>query len=280
MIRLTRTVRFCINPPAPERSAADADPGASHNGFGGKPAMSGLGRYYELDLEVTGDPDPDTGYLVSIRDLDTTARVAALPIIERACVDAPHTDPSEMLHDLARAVTAELPDAARLARLRWRLTPTYSTEIRMPDADRAVLRQRFDFAAAHRLHAPALSDDDNRALYGRCNNPAGHGHNYVFEPAVAVRLDPDSPRPAFDLAALERLADRVILDRYDHAHLNADTPEFDPDRGGAVPSVEHIARTFYERLGPAVADASEDAAELLHVTVWETDRTSATYPAE
>jgi 6-pyruvoyltetrahydropterin/6-carboxytetrahydropterin synthase len=80
----------------------------------------------------------------------------------------------------------------------------------------------------------------------------------------------------FTVATLERLADEVLLERFDHKHLNEDTTEFDPRRGGVNPSVENIAAVFFNLLAPAVAQAG---ATLEHLTVWETDRTSATYPA-
>jgi hypothetical protein len=52
-----------------------------------------------------------------------------------------------------------------------------------------IIRQKFDFAAAHRLHTPSLSEEENRRIFGKCNNPSGHGHNYQVEPAVEVELD-------------------------------------------------------------------------------------------
>ena len=135
---------------------------------------------------------------------------------------------------------------------------------------KAILRQRFEFAAAHRLHVPSLSDDENRRLFGKCNHPSGHGHNYVVEPAVAV----PTGMPAFALADLERLTHERVIERFDHKHLNLDTSEFGV--GGLNPSVENIARVCFDLLRESVHAAG---GELVAVTVWETEKTCAAYPA-
>lgn len=268
MVELRRTVRFCINPPG----TSTPPHGSAVNGFGGVPAMSGLGRYYEIDLSCTGEPDPRTGYLVNIKDIDRAARAAVIPIIEKACGDSPTVQPASIMPTLWRAAAHALP--APLTRLRWRLTPTYSVEMTTASAQRVVMRQRFDFAAAHRLHTPALSEEANRATFGRCNNPSGHGHNYAVEPAVS--FDPQAPNP-LTLHQLERITHDAVIDPFDHKHLNKDTPEF-AELGGLNPSVENIARVFHARLTAAFAQHAP-GARVESVTVWETDRTSGTFPA-
>jgi 6-pyruvoyltetrahydropterin/6-carboxytetrahydropterin synthase len=169
----------------------------------------------------------------------------------------------------------------RLDICRLRLSPYYSWELSMsastgdPASRKAMLRQRFDFAASHRLHVASLSPEENTRLFGKCNLPNGHGHNYMIEPAVEVALSP-AGEPALSLQTLEAIVDREIIERYDHKHLNLDTPEFGEQ--GVNPSVENIARVFFDRLEPRIREASP-GARLAHVTVWETDRTSSTYPA-
>jgi 6-pyruvoyltetrahydropterin/6-carboxytetrahydropterin synthase len=269
MVRLRRCVRFCVNPPqAPH--VADA-----HNGYAGRPSMSGLGRFYALDVAASGDPDPITGYLLNIKDLDRAAHSAGVPVIERACEERPAVDPATVMPEVVAALADALGGAA-LESVRWSLTPYYSVEMTPADTTHVTIRQSFDFAAAHRLHVASLSDEENRATFGHCNNPAGHGHNYRIEPAVRVALDTGGP--AFTLADLERVTDDVILQRFDHTHLNQDTPEFRAESGGVTPSVENIARVFFELLAPAIAERSGADAELRSITVWETDRTSCTYP--
>ena len=137
-------------------------------------------------------------------------------------------------------------------------------------APEVVVRQMFEFSAAHRLHVPGLSDAENESIFGKCNNPAGHGHNYRVEPAVGV--DPSNPMRVGDL---ERIVDETVIERFDHKHLNDQTTEFATD-GGLNPSVENIAKVCFELLRDPIAAGG---GTLRAVSVWETDRTSCTYPA-
>jgi 6-pyruvoyltetrahydropterin/6-carboxytetrahydropterin synthase len=80
--------------------------------------------------------------------------------------------------------------------------------------------RRYRFSASHRLHAPQLGDGENRRIYGKCNNPFGHGHNYEVEVSARGPLDPQSGL-AIDRARLDRLVRREVLDAFAHRDLNA-----------------------------------------------------------
>ncbi|MBX3351306.1 MAG: 6-carboxytetrahydropterin synthase [Phycisphaeraceae bacterium] len=261
MLLLARTVRFAVN----DRADSPSGP----NGYAGRPPMRGLGRHYELDVVCRGEADPATGYFLDIKAIDEAARRGAIPEIERACRDAPAREASEVVVDAARGLARELP--GKFWSVLWRLSPFYSVEMRAEDMTRAILRQRFEFAAAHRLHSASLSEEENRRVFGKCNHPSGHGHNYVVEPAVAV--DTREAGRRFRLEDLERITDETVIARFDHKHLNLDTDEF--GEGGLNPSVENIARVCFELLSGPIGSAG---AELVGVTVWETEKTSATYP--
>lgn len=241
------------------------------NGYGGHPSMRGLGAHYELEVTCGGVPDAITGYLVNIKVIDEATRLSAIPIIARAFRDRPEIEPSALIEEIARSLANAL--EPELIRLVWKLTPTYAVELAMGESHAVIMRQRFDFAASHRLHCETLSDQENRALFGKCNSPSGHGHNYQVEPAVALPVDSSKSASPFTLQILEQLTEDLIVDHFDHKHLNLDTEEFGPN--GENPSVEHIARICFERLAPAIG---ERGAELRRITVWETDRTSCTYP--
>ncbi len=264
MVELSRTIRFAVGAGQPNGDHAH------RNGFGGSPRLDGLGAHYEITVTCFGEPDPDTGYLINIKDIDRSARSTALRMVSERFLTDPTSHPASLLPDLAEALADAL--TARLRSVLWRLSPTYSLEFRMHDPGHAILRQQFDFAAAHRLHTPQLTDEENRRVFGKCNNPSGHGHNYRVEAAVAIALDGSHPR--FGLADLEELCDTLVIERFDHTHLNVDTDEFGPN--GVMPSVENIAKVVYDILADAVR---ERGATLHQVTVWETDRTSSTYPA-
>ncbi len=265
MIRLHRTVRFAVG--------KGGDP-ESPNGFAGRPAFQGLDRHYELFITCRGEIDPVASYLIDIKEIDRAAHASVIPAIRHAALTDDQTPPCRVLRSAFPALNRAL--AGRVESVRWNLSPYYSMEIHVNHPTTALLRQRFDFAASHRLHVPSLSDEENRALFGKCNNKNGHGHNYQFEACVRVEIDRDG-RHAFTLRSLEDVAQRTLIERFDHKHLNEDTPEF-AHPGGVMPSVENIAQVFYRLLSGAIA-AQTQGASLATITVWETDRTSATYPA-
>ncbi len=255
---LTRTVRFLADPHAARVHGT--------NGFGGKPAWRDMPRYFEIDVRCVGEPDARTGYLINIKQIDEAVHRAVVPVVADALRGGPGAGPVPLVPALLGAARSVVPGVRSIA---WRLTPALVLECDM-ESDTVLVRQRFEFSAAHRLHVPSLSDDENRTLFGKCNNPAGHGHNYRVEPAIAV--DPARPLP-FD--AIERLVHEQIIEPFDHKHLNEQTAEF-AGEGGLNPSVENIAMVCYRRLEGPVREAG---AALRSVTVWETDRTSSTYPA-
>jgi 6-pyruvoyltetrahydropterin/6-carboxytetrahydropterin synthase len=103
--------------------------------------------------------------------------------------------------------------------------------------------RRYAFSASHRLDSPSLPPEENRRIYGKCNNPYGHGHNYVVEVSARGPLDPASER-AVDTAALDRLVAREVLASMDHRNLNTEVPAF----GQAVPTSENLAAEICRRL--------------------------------
>lgn len=258
---LTRSVRFAIN---------DGVSAPGRNGYAGNPPVSGFGRWLELVVTCRGTVDQATGYLIDIKAVDSHVRNDAVPLFQKAVASG--QDPTVTLRSVVQILASKLPVTPQCVRLR--LTPYHDIEMAPSDPSYALIRQRFDFSAAHRLHSPALSDAENLKLYGKCNNPRGHGHNYIVQPVVKVRLD---SHPAFSLVDLEAITDQAVVQAFDHKHLNEDTPEFNVEKGGVLPSVENIARICFGRLGPAIA-AHPSRPTLESVTVWETDRTSATYP--
>jgi 6-pyruvoyltetrahydropterin/6-carboxytetrahydropterin synthase len=124
------------------------------------------------------------------------------------------------------------------------------------------------FEAAHRLHNPQRSEAWNREVFGKCNNPHGHGHNYVIEASVAGVVNPDSGY-LIDMKDLKTILNRCVVDDVDHRHLNLEVPWLD----GVIPSAENLAKVFFERVAPALPEG----IELTALTVHETDRNSATY---
>jgi 6-pyruvoyltetrahydropterin/6-carboxytetrahydropterin synthase len=98
------------------------------------------------------------------------------------------------------------------------------------------LAKRYAFSASHRLHSSQFSDEENARLFGKCNNPFGHGHNYVLEVSMCGEGDPDSGM-LLSRAELDRLVRESVLDKVDHANLNTDVASM----RGVVPTTENLA---------------------------------------
>jgi 6-pyruvoyltetrahydropterin/6-carboxytetrahydropterin synthase len=124
----------------------------------------------------------------------------------------------------------------------------------------AYFGRRYTMSASHRLHADSLSPDENRAAYGKCNNPHGHGHNYVVEVLTRGPVDPATGM-VINLAELDAAVQARVLDRFDHANLN-----LDPLFRNVVPTTENLCKAVFELLQGSLAPA-----ELEHVRVEETE---------
>ena len=103
--------------------------------------------------------------------------------------------------------------------------------------------RRYEFSASHRLHAPALTEEENRRLYGKCNNPFGHGHNYVLEVSVRGPVEARSGR-AVDPAALDHLVREKVVRAFDHKNLNEQIEAFEH----VVPTSENLGLLIHRRL--------------------------------
>ena len=113
------------------------------------------------------------------------------------------------------------------------------------------LGRRYRFAASHRLHSALLSAEENSRLYGKCNNPLGHGHNYVVEICVSGDVDPATGMIA-NLADLDGFVEREVMQRMDHRHLNYEVPEL----AGLIPTCENVARVIWELLEPKITQGT------------------------
>jgi len=127
---------------------------------------------------------------------------------------------------------------------------------------RMQLTRRVRFSAAHRYHRPEWSEERNRAVFGPCANPHGHGHDYLLEVTVEGEVDAETGF-SVDLGALDGALRAEVTDRLDHRHLNFDVPEFAP--GGLIPTSENILLLLWPRL----ADRIPEGARLLRLRLHE-----------
>ena len=135
--------------------------------------------------------------------------------------------------------------------------------------ERAYFGRRVGLSASHRLHSNALSVEENQVAYGKCNNPHGHGHNYVVEVLVGGAVDPETGM-VVNLAALDGVLRAKVLERFDHANLN-----LDPLFLNQVPTTENLCIAVFELLKDAMP-----VGELEYVRVEETENNFFEYYGE
>jgi 6-pyruvoyltetrahydropterin/6-carboxytetrahydropterin synthase len=136
---------------------------------------------------------------------------------------------------------------------------------------RAYFSRRYKFSASHRLHSEAYSDETNRATYGKCNNPYGHGHNYIVEVTAGGQVDRQTGMVC-DMAKLDDVVSKRIVARFDHTNLN-----LDKSFRGLVPTTENLCIEIYKSLQPAFTASELGAVDLVRVRVEETNNNSFEY---
>ena len=120
---------------------------------------------------------------------------------------------------------------------------------------KAYLNRRYRFSASHRLHSDQMSDAENRATYGKCNNPHGHGHNYVLEVTVSGQVDRNGM--VCNLVALDEIVQRNVVTRFDLENLNM-LQEF----SGEVPTTENLCTVIYDILKREFTEAHLERVRL------------------
>lgn len=129
------------------------------------------------------------------------------------------------------------------------------------------LTRRYRFSASHRLHSEALSAEANARIYGKCNNPYGHGHNYTLHVTVGGPVDPATGM-TLDLGVLDRVVNEEVLKPLDHTHLNLDVPIFK----NVVPTTENLCAEIFKILQAKLAQAAGGSpARLKRVLLEETN---------
>lgn len=120
--------------------------------------------------------------------------------------------------------------------------------------------KKYHFCAAHRLHSEHLSDEENQKIFGQCNNPYGHGHNYYLDVSVRGEIDPVTGM-VINMAELDEIVHREVISKLDHKHLNHEVPELKE----LNPTSEVVAMVIYNMLSPHLPN-------LHKVGLWETEK--------
>ena len=129
------------------------------------------------------------------------------------------------------------------------------------------ITRKIEFSAGHRLFNPNFSDEKNEATFGLCNNPNGHGHNYVLEVTLSGEVCDDTGM-VFDLKELKKLTQREIIDKVDHKNLNVDVEYLK----GIIPTAENLAIKFWE-----ILESKITKGRLHEIKLYESERNYVVY---
>jgi 6-pyruvoyltetrahydropterin/6-carboxytetrahydropterin synthase len=263
MHKLARQVRFSINPFLPEEIEG-------FNSFASKPTGEGLSIFLELSVEVEGEVEPATGFVVNVTDIDKSVREFVVPVfaerIKQHFRQARHIG-FFTLAELLKTAQSQLADKfkpARLNKLSLRLNPLRKIVLESKDLEMVYFSEKFEFAATHKLWNDDFSEKQNIDVFGKCANPTGHGHNYIIEVTIKMLAGEN----AFKVSNFQKTVDEELIQVIDHKNLNADVSYFNMTN----PTVENIATFAWNTL------VGKFGKGTLHcVTVWETNKTYCSY---
>ena len=133
-----------------------------------------------------------------------------------------------------------------------------------------IVKARLTFSAAHRLNNPERDAAWNQRIYDKCDNPRGHGHNYVIHVSVKGTINPETGM-VIDLKRLKDIVRDRVIHRVDHTNLNEDVDFL----RGVIPTAENLARCFWQQIAPAI-----DEGQLFEILLEETEKNSVVYRGE
>ena len=221
--------------------------------FGAAANPNSHGHNYVLEVMVKGDVDADDGMVINLTTLDALLKSEVIANYDHKHLNKQHPvfAKNPLLQPTCENITIEiwqrlapsLPDGllhrVRLYESSTRFTDYYGEDLMV------YLTKVYEFSAAHRLHSHVLSDEDNRDIFGKCNNPAGHGHNYVLEVTVKGDVDTKTGLVA-GLNLLDEVVEKQVNARFDYKHLNLDAPEFET----LNPTSENFVKVLWDVLEP------------------------------
>jgi 6-pyruvoyltetrahydropterin/6-carboxytetrahydropterin synthase len=231
--------------------------------FGKCTSPYGHGHNYTLHVTIAGTPDPVTGMVMNMTDLKAIVGLVLEQFDHKHLnEDTPYfkeriPTTENIVRVLWGLIAPQMPEGVALARLRLYEMDDLWAEYASEHA--ASFTRSYTFSAAHRLHAAQLSDAENQALYGKCNNPNGHGHNYRLEVTVGGAVD-DATGMLIDMVAMDRSV-RSVLDELDHKHLDREVAGF----AARVSTGENIVIYLWDTLAPHFE------GHLAHLKLWETN---------
>jgi 6-pyruvoyltetrahydropterin/6-carboxytetrahydropterin synthase len=241
--------------------------------FGEASNPHGHGHNYILEITVKGEVDEKTGMVVNLTEIEKIIQNHIMPYYDHRNLNLENPafknglpSSENMAKDIWRIVSESLNVGAQHATRAQQAAPKGTRHamslhkimlqedstffVEYLGGDMHYLTRIYEFSVAHRLHNIVLSDEENRELYGKCNSPYGHGHNYFLELTVKGEIDPKTGM-IVDLGYLDQIVKETVLSRFDHKYLNLDTVEFKE----LNPTSENFVKVIWELLEPELKGA-------------------------
>ncbi|MEN6309199.1 MAG: 6-carboxytetrahydropterin synthase [Anaerohalosphaeraceae bacterium] len=262
MHKLARQIRFQIDP-------FGRNEYAGWNSYAARPITEGFGLYLALWVHLKSKLHADTGFVVNVSKIDAAVRQGVIPHFQRQFTEwfrQQHTPPMEAIYKLMQDTKEQLGPVFKtccLWKLELELNPFRRVGIQWETDEMVIYTEKFEFAAMHKLWNDKFDEKTNFELFGKCANPAGHGHNYILE----VSVNPPAGKSAW-LEGFEKTVRDRFVDIVDHKNLNFDVPAF----SRINPTVENLSKLAWKNL-----KAKLKPCKLVEVTVWENDRTYCRY---
>lgn len=233
---------------------------------------NGHGHDYKLEVMVRGTLDITSGIVINTTDIKRIVNNFLEEELDGKFLDREHPFFIQNIpttENIVNYIWESLKfrfKGCELYRLRLYENHYLSAERKIDEM--TYLTRQYHFSAAHRLHSIYLSAEENKKLFGKCNNPNGHGHNYYVD--VQVKGEPSKETGMIiNLSELDAIVEREIIEKFDHMNLNLDTEEFKE----LNPTSEVVAMVFYKILKSHIPN-------LHKVGIWETDKNYFEYLGE
>lgn len=239
---------------------------ANREVFGEWASKYNHGHNYVLWVSAKAEVNESDGMVVNIKWIDDILKERVVARFDQKSINdeipefAHQSSSLENLLRHFRETLRDLPGNVELTALKLEETPLLYGEWQLEN-DMITITRSYEFAASHRLDVPELGHEENVRLFGKCNNPNGHGHNYVLEVTVSGEIAEPSGMMV-DLGELDEVVNREVVDRYDHKNLDMDIPEFN----GKNTTSEVVGLTIFDRLTNVVP------GQLERIRLYETAR--------
>ncbi|PLR83553.1 6-pyruvoyl tetrahydropterin synthase [Bacillus canaveralius] len=217
--------------------------------FGPCSNSNGHGHDYTMEVMVKGELNDKSGIVVNITDIDTAVKSFIQIELDGKFLNKEnnyfqkHIPTTENIVSYIWDSLIDKIDNCDLHKIRLYENDFLYSE--KEDNEMVRLTRKYHFCTAHRLHSDQLSEEKNLSLFGKCNNPYGHGHNYYLEVTVSGVPDPITGMIA-NIADIDKTVEEEIINRFDHKHLNLDTEEFKE----LNPTSENVAVVTWNLLAP------------------------------